>query len=395
MAALGVTTIVSYGTTQYLFGVLLVPVQRETGWGRGALSGAYALSFVVVGLAGVPVGRLVDRFGARGLMAAGSATGGVSLLLLAQSRELWQFCLLWAAGLGLAMALTFYSVSFVVVANWFQRRRGAALGVLTLVGGLASPVFIPLAGVLVPTLGWRPTLVVMALAQLLLALPLHLLLVRRRPEDRGLRPDGDPRPRGAAPPTEQGMALGSALRRAPFWTLTASGTLSLAAGAAINAHQVPYMIGRGYDPVLAATMAGLLGVASLPGRLGLNAVSDRLGAQGLLVACVAAQGLGVVLLALAGSLPLLVAYVAVYGLAFGAVNPLRASVVALHFGRRAYGSITGVQGMATWLGAAAGPLVAGWLYDRTGSYSLALWLGVGALALSAMAVAVTPRPNVA
>jgi MFS family permease len=154
------------------------------------------------------------------------------------------------------------------------------------------------------------------------------------------------------------------------------------------------MIGRGYGPVLAAGVAGLVGFVSLPGRFALNTLSDRFGPQGLLTACIVAQALGVALLSVAGSLPLLVAYAAVYGFAFGAVSPLRASVMAQHFGRRAYGSITGVQGVATWLGAGLGPLVAGRLYDRTGGYALALWLAVAALALSSIAVAFTPLPAV-
>jgi MFS family permease len=393
VVVLGVTTVVSYGTTQYLFGVLVVPMQRETGWSRGAISGAYALGLVVVGLAGVPVGRLVDRHGARWLMAGGSALGGACLLALTQVHELWQLYLLWSVGLGLSMALTFYTVSFVVVANWFRRRRGAALALLTLLGGLASPVYIPTAGLLVGGLGWRATLAAMGLSQLLVALPLHALVVRRRPEDLGLLPDGDALPADNEPPPVGGAGLGSALGRVAFWTLTTSGTLSMAAGSAINAHQVPYLISRGTGPTLAATLAGGIGLASLPGRFALNTVSDRLGGQGLLVACNAAQAAGVALLALAGSLPVLVAYVAVYGFSFGAVGPLRASVMAEHFGRRAYGSITGVQGTATWLGAAIGPLAAGWLYDRSESYGSALWLAVAALVVSSLAVACTPRPG--
>jgi MFS family permease len=389
--ALGITTIVSYGTTQYLFGVLLVPIQHETGWSRGGLSGAYSLSFVAVGVLGVPIGRLVDRYGARALMAGGSALGGLCLIGLAQVQQLWQFYALWAGGLGLAMALTFYSVSFVVVANWFRRRRGAAMALLTLLGGLASPIYVPLAGLLIQPLGWRGTVVVMGLSQLLIALPLHALLVRRHPEDLGLLPDGATRSPGAGPAQPAGLLLDEALRRPAFWTLTLSGTLSLAAASAINAHQVPYMIGRGYDPVLAATMAGLVGVTSLPGRFALNALSDRLGPQRLLAPCLAVQAGGVAILATATSVPLLAAYVAVYGLAFGALNPLRASVMADHFGRRAFGSITAVQGVGTWLGAGMGPLGAGWLYDRSGHYALALWLATAALAISALAVALTPR----
>src|SRR5512146_2651212 len=190
VVTLGLTTIISYGTTQYLFGVLVVPIDQELGWDRASLSGAYSLMLVLAGLLGVPIGRFVDRHGARIVMTVGSVLGGLSLMGLATIHALWQFSVLWAGGLGVATALTFYPVTFTVVANWFERRRGSALAVLTLVGGLASPIFIPLAGVLVPRLGWRETLLVMAVTQLCLALPLHAIVLRRHPEDLGLRPDG-------------------------------------------------------------------------------------------------------------------------------------------------------------------------------------------------------------
>ena len=129
-------------------------------------------------------------------MALGSALAGVSLLGLSTARTLWQFDLLWSGGIGLAMALTYYPVTFTVIANWFVRRRGAALAVLTLLGGLASPIFIPRTGATIPHLGWRGTLVALALAQLGVALPLHAHVVRRSPEDLACAPMARrPRPR--------------------------------------------------------------------------------------------------------------------------------------------------------------------------------------------------------
>lgn len=409
VGALGLTTIISYGTTEYLFGVLVVPMGRELGWDRASLSGAYSLMLVLAGLLGVPIGRFVDRRGARAAMTAGSALGGLCLALLAGIHALWQFYLLWAVGLGLAIALTFYPVTFIVVANWFERQRGSALAVLTLLGGLASPIFIPLAGVLVPRLGWRSTLVVMALIQLGLALPLHAALLRRHPEDLGLRPDGAARPpEGALPhhysqgddvpraaPTLPGMALRGALAHIPFWTLTVAYALASLATNILLVHMIPYLIGRGYGGEIAASIAGAVGLASLPGRYGLNKLSDRagVGPQRLLCLCLAAQAVGVLLLLGAGFLGFgwLVAYVAVYGAAYGAASPLRAGVMAEHFGRRAYGAITAVQGVPVALAAGLGPLVAGWLYDRLESYSLALGLCAGAFLLAAVSVGLTPR----
>src|SRR6266699_1096029 len=163
MVVLGITTIICYGTTQYLFGVLVVPLDATFHWGRASISGAYALGLIVAGLLGVPIGALVDRWGARLLMSCGSALAALSLFGLARMNTQWQFYLLWSGGLGLAMALTLYPVTFTVVANWFVRKRGSALAILTLGGGLSSPICIPLAGPLVVNGGWRSTLVLLGL----------------------------------------------------------------------------------------------------------------------------------------------------------------------------------------------------------------------------------------
>ena len=385
MYALGITTIISYGTTQYLFGVLVVPIDATFHWGRASISGAYTLGLIIAGLLGVPIGHLVDRWGARLLMSSGSALGGLALFGLARVDALWQFYLLWSGGMGLAMALTLYPVTFTVVANWFVRKRGKALAILTLVGGLSSPICIPLAGALVAHIGWRGTLVVLALAQLGIALPLHAFLLRRHPEDLGLSPDGEP----ALP--EQ-ATLSEALRRPVFWVLTASLSLVMLGSMVVFVHQVAFLIGRGYNAVLAATLSGMLGLVSLPGRYVLNVLSSRISAQKLLTLSVVAQAVGIVVLVLASSLSWLILYVVVYGTAYGAFSPLRASVMADHFGRRAYGSITAVQGIPVAVCAGLGPLAAGWLYDMLHHYEVAFWLCAGAFLLAAIGLAMTPQP---
>ena len=393
VVGLGVTTIVSYGISQYLFGVLVVPIQHELHWSRATISGAFSLGLVLSGLIGLVVGRLVDRYGARTLMSAGSLLGGVTLFLLSQVTEVWQFYLLWAGCLGMAMSLTLYSVTFVVIANWFQRRRGTAMALLTVLGGLSSPIYVPFAGLLVARLGWRSALVVLGLTAVLIALPIHALLVRRRPEDIGQLPDGAEMPPGHDPAAISGHRLREALRHPAFWSLMAAVALSTAAYSVLLAHLVAYLIGRGYDPVLAAGVLGLVGLASLPGRFVFNVVSDRFGPQRLLGLCLLLQGLSVFFLLAAGPFLFLVAFIVVYGSAFGAVSPLRASVLADHFGRVAYGAISSVQGVPAGILAGAGPVVAGFLYDRLGDYRLAFTLTAAAFLAASLAIFVTPRPR--
>jgi MFS family permease len=393
VVALGITTIISYGSSQYLFGVLVLPVSGELGWDRAGLSGAFSLGLAVSGVAGLAVGRFVDRRGARAVMTAGSALMGLSMAGLSRVQALPAFYLWWAGGVGLAQALTQYPVTFTVVANWFRRRRGSAMALLTVLGGLSSPIFIPLVGWLTPRLGWRETLLVLAAVNLLLALPLHLLLVRRHPEDLGLLPDGA---LSAAPVIAAdlfGDSLRQAVRRLPFWTLTANVCLGLLGANVIFVHQIAYLVGQGHAPELAADAAGALGLASLPARYLFNTLSDRWGAQGLLGLCGLLQAAGVAVLLLFARSPLgLLVYVVVYGAAYGASSPLSASVRASHFGRRAFGAITAAQGLLALLCAALGPLAAGALYDRLGSYTLGFGLTAALFLLAAAAMFATPRP---
>jgi predicted MFS family arabinose efflux permease len=267
------------------------------------------------------------------------------------------------------------------------------MGLLTVLGGLASVIFIPLAGWLVPRLGWRQTLVVLGLINLLLALPLHLALVRRHPEDMGLLPDGVHSAAAPAAAVMFGDTLRQAARRLPFWTLTANVCLGLFGSNVVFTHQIAYLAGRGYTPELAAGVAGAVGLASLPTRYVFNVLSDRLGSQGLLGLAGILQAAGVLaLLLFAGSIAGLVLYVLTFGAAFGVTSALSASVRAAHFGRRAFGAITGVQGMLGLMSAALGALAAGALYDRLGSYTLALAITATAFVLAAAAMFCTPRP---
>ncbi len=315
MVVLGITTIISYGTTQYLFGVLVVPLDATFHWGRASISGAYTLGLIIAGLLGVPIGYLVDLRGARLLMSGGSVLAGLTLFGLAHMAALWQFYLLWSGGLGLAMALTLYPVTFTVVANWFVRKRGTALAVLTLGGGLSSPICIPL--------------VLLGIAQLVIALPLHAFLLRRRPEDLGLSPDGEPALPVQTHAPLPGATLSQALESPAFWMLTAALALLVMGDTVVFVHQVAFMISRGNDAVLAATLSGMLGLASLPGRYVFNVLSTRISAQKLLTLSVVGQVVGIVVLVLASSsLAWLILYVVIYGCAYGAFSPLRASVMA-------------------------------------------------------------------
>ncbi len=168
------------------------------------------------------------------------------------------------------------------------------------------------------------------------------------------------------------------------WTLlTSLGAISI----------IAYMIDSGQDPVMAATLAGMVGLASLSGRYVFNALSEHFPPQRLLGISLAILAFGVTLLTLAHTTGGLIAYLVVYGSAFGATGGLAASVRAEHFGRRAFGTISAIQGYPGLGAAALGPVLAGWMYDRSGSYQLTFAVVAALYALSAGAMFATPKPR--
>jgi MFS family permease len=388
VVALGVTTILSYGTNQYLFGLLVDPLAHEFGWDRASIALAYSGVVLVSGLAGLGLGPIVDRLGARMALATGSLINGLALLALARVHGLAAFDLLWTFAFGLGSALTFYPVTMTVVANWFSRQRAQAFSLLSFMGAFSSTITYPIAGVLIAQYGWREAVTILGMVQLVVAFPLHVLIVRRRPEDLGLFPDGA-RSAGTSTP-ESGIRYRVALRSAGFWLLTTALALGAFASTGMVVEQVAYLIARGYAPALAATLVGLFGIAYLPGRVFIAWFGERSSLALVFAAAFALQALGIVVLIKAPSMPGVIAYVCTFGAAYGATFPLRGALMAQRFGRRSYGGIIAAQGVPVGIGAALGPVVVGRLIDALG-YGAAFAACIAALLAAAVIVALPVR----
>ena len=145
VAALSFTELTSYGVLAYAFAVFVVPMQEELGWSRATISGAYSLAIVVSGIAAVPVGRLLDRHGARVIMSLGSCAAAALVFAWSRVEDLLAFYAIWA-GIGVAMAMVLYEPAFAAIASWFREDRDRAVLTLTVVAGFASTVYLPLAG---------------------------------------------------------------------------------------------------------------------------------------------------------------------------------------------------------------------------------------------------------
>jgi MFS family permease len=383
---LSLTETTSWGILYYAFTVFVTPMQEDLGWSRAAMTGAFSLALLLSGLAGIPVGRWLDRYGPRLLMTLGSCAATLLVFTWAGVQHLTMFYLIWA-GIGVTMAAVLYEPAFFVVATWFVHQRGRALTVLTLLAGLASVIYIPLAGWLVQRQGWRGALYTLAAVLAVSTIPLHAFVLRRRPADLGLIPEGtkaalaERSVEGAETP---GVSMGVALRDAAFWWLSVAFFLGQLATAAVAVHLVPYLIDQSYAPEFAAVTTGLIGVMALPGRLLFTPLGDRLPRQQVTAGLFLVQTLALLVLLLVRGVAGVYTFVVLFGMGFGAMTPARAALVADLYGPRHYGQINGVVALFVTASRALAPVSAGAIYDWVGHYQPMFW---GLLVASAMATA--------
>lgn len=384
----------------YAFAVFLVPMQEELGWSRTAVTGAYSLGLLVSGLAAPLVGRWLDWHGPRGLMTLGSIAGAALLLMWASVEDLLVFYLVWV-GIGLAMAATLYEPAFAVLAKWFERGRARALLLVTLAGGLASTIFLPLSAWLVEVQGWREALFTLAAILALLTILPHALVLRRRPEDLGLLPDGIEPTHSSREETARALnepraepssvPLGVALRGPAFWLLAAALSLGTLSQAAIYVHLIPYLAEKGYGLGSAATLTGLIGASQVLGRVVLTFLEDRLPRDAMMAGIFALQAVALVVL-IGSQSPLgVLMFVLPFGAASGAVTISRALAVADFYGAAHYGSIGGVVGMFVTGARTLAPVGAGALSAALGSYAPVLWTLAFGSALAAIAMFIAQR----
>lgn len=369
VGALATTETISWGILYYAYAAFLVPMQQELEWSTAELTGAYSLALLISGLAALPVGRWIDTRGPRLLMTLGSVAGALLVLAWARIDSLPAFYLLWGA-MGLVMAATLYEPAFTVVATWFRRLRSRALLLLTFVAGFASTIFLPVATTLIERLGWRQALVVLALFLAATTIPAHALILRRRPEDLGLLPDGECQPKNTPPArlTIEGAPLRQALHEAAFWWLTAAFFLGTLASVAAAVHLIPFLLADGYSPGFAAAATGLIGATQVASRVIVTLAGARCPQVSLTAAVFAMQGAAVVIL-LAWQQPSgVILAVLLLGAGRGAVTLMRATIVAERYGRAHYGAIGGALALFVSGAAALAPVGAGVAYQLAGGY---------------------------
>ncbi|HXW29919.1 MAG TPA: MFS transporter [Xanthobacteraceae bacterium] len=375
------------------FSLLFPSILDEFGWDRGVTAGAFSFGFLISALVTPCVGWLTDRRGPRLVIELGVALMGSGLLLATLIRQPWQLYLTLGALVGGGVNLLAYTGQSLYLTNWFVRRRGLALSIAFSGVGVGSVTILPWLQTLIAQFGWRAACWSLGLIVLVVLAPLNLLL-RRRPSDLGLAPDGifD----GTEGRNVEGIAglstdwtLGRALRTKRFWWLALSYFCALFTWYAVQVHQTKYLTEIGFRPSSAAWALGFVSLVAVPGQIGLGYLSDRIGREwvwtignaGFALSCLA-------LLALRSdpSALLLWLMVVAQGTLGYALTSVIGAIPAESFGGRHYGSIFGTVMLAAILGGAAGPWVAGASHDFIGSYAPAFWLSSACSVFSALAI---------
>jgi len=399
----GAIVFVAAGTFFYGFSAIFGPLVDEFGWSHASVSLGFSMRTEVGGLFAPLVGYLVDRMGPRKLLAAGVVAVGLGFLWMSRIDSLWGFygaIIVIALGMGSCGGL----VGHVAISNWFERKRGRALAIVA-IGPGASGIMVMILAWLISLYGWRSALAIMAVVIWATGLPLAML-VRRRPEDYGLAPDGDPAPvvvaaegptadngHLPAPLAPEGMTMREALRTRAFWFLALAFAATWFGTTAIVVHQIEALEHADFSRGLAALMVTLTVVLSLGGRLGFGWLADMRDKRLVLAGAFLLQAIGILVFAFATAWWHLVLFLALYPAGYGGMIPVRPALQAEYFGRRALGLIMGFTFTITSLGTVVGPVFVGWMYDVLESYRLAFMV-TALMSLAAIPLVLSmPRPQ--
>jgi MFS family permease len=354
---------VAFGSMFYAVSVLLTDEAAGGRFSTTALSFGYGGFVLVGGGSAYWIGKQADRRGVRPLILLGFALGTAGLVAFGRATEPWHVVAASWLLLGPAGGLTFYEPAFVAVDQWFgARHRARALAVLTVIGGLAGPIFLPGTEALIDALGWRETTLVLAGAMALAGLAAALLLPRVRPTIGETPNTAEPRPH---------------LRRdRRFVLFTIAMALSFGAFQTVFFHRIAAFEEAGFVVASVTAWAAVSSLLSFPGRSLGPYLAERMGGIRLYAATVTVAGIAV--LFMLGTAPWMMAtHFGVFGLAFGALLPIRAVVMAGWYSGPGYGRIMGAQWSLAAIAGAAFPALAGLIHDAADTYDPAILMTVG------------------
>ena len=381
------------------FSLLFPPILDEFGWDRGVTAGAFSFGFLVSAALSPFIGRLMERRGPRVVIEMGVGVMTAGFLLATLVRQPWHLYATLGMLVGAGGNCLGYTAHALFLPNWFVRRRGLAMSLAFAGVGVGSIIVLPWLQTIIASDGWRAACWAAGLLVLALLAPLNLLL-RWKPEELGLEPDGDRASHDVAAASRRtnvvdpawvavDWTLARALRTARFWWIVVGYVTGMFAWYAVQVHQTKYLVEIGFGASDAAWALGFVSFAAIPGQIGFGHLSDRIGREWIwTVGCAgfAVCYLALLLMAHAPTPTLLYLMIASQGVLGYSLTSVIGAIPAEIFEGRHYGTVFGTLMLAAIAGGAAGPWLTGLLHDGTGSYTRAFWIAIGCCALSAMAI---------
>ncbi len=381
----------------HAYGAYAVLLREEFGWSKTMLSAAFAMARAESGILGPLQGWLTDRFGPRVLIRIGMVIFGIGFILFSRIDGPVAFFLTFFM-MALGSSLGGYLPVGVAIVAWFRRRRALALSISAsgmAVGGLLTPLVVLAAS----RFGWRWTAFASGLLVMAAGVPLAQLM-RRRPEAYGWTPDGDPpRSETADAPArpvivERNFTPREAVATSAFWYISLGHAASLLVVSAVMVHMIIHVTERlGYTLPQAGAVVALMTVMQGTGQVSGGWLGDRFSKRRIAAACMLGHAVALMVLAFASAFWMVLAFAVVHGTAWGMRGPLMGAIRADYFGSAAFGTITGLSSMVLMIGMMGGPLVAGILADRTGTYVLGFSVLAALSALGSIFFLLARRPR--
>jgi MFS family permease len=378
--------------------VFLKPLTAELGVSRGVFSLLRTGEGLIAAFLAPVIGTLMDRYGGRWLMALGAVIAGIGYVILGQVESFWEFAALRWSVITLGDSLMGYMVINLAIAHWFSQKRGRALALTSMGIGFAKVCMPVLAASLMVVFGWRHTWMIFGVATLALVVAPALLIVRRSPEEMGLKPDGAtgagrPAPGGTrkmdevspgARSPDASWTRAEAARTQAFWLLVITFGISSIGVTGLNLHVFPYVSDLGHSEVIAATVMSVIASMQLASPLMWGLLAERIEPRFAAMLRFVVQALGLALAISTESIVCLYAGFFLYGIGLGGNMILPDILWAEYFGGHSLGRVRGLGLLLSQGLAAFGPPFFGFLFDATGGYSLSFMLFGAALVTSAL-----------
>ncbi|MBW1803975.1 MAG: MFS transporter [Deltaproteobacteria bacterium] len=389
------------GCGLFAFSLFVKPLEADFGWGRGKIMMAFTFFGLVMCIIAPFIGKVVDRCGEKTIINTGAFLSGFAFVLLSLTNNIWHFYIGYIA-VAVGMAATGSIPTSRLVSNWFEERRGLAIGLMSTGAGGGGIILSPfIGGYLIPVLGWRASYLTLALLIWVLIIPLGLLLVMRK-ESQGVSCSNDVKTppvviaRNTSPSTSDVFTLRETLASIPFWLISISFMLSTFSYLGVVMHQVPYLLDIGFPVVTAVGALGAVSLTSAVAKFCFGWLCDRMSPKYACTIGLVLQLTGIIIMMNVGPashLTIIWLYAITIGLGMGSWLPTMSIITSIHFGLASYGAVFGTIQFFVYLAIASGPLFAGYVFDKMSSYQLAFTVFAVLYAISIPCILMVRRPK--